>query len=361
MVQNLELHLAMTWQFPDIPTLVKRTANDMEAMLEGSNALILGTERFIAEAYVGAVYENYEQGKILERDLLPLPGCSEKTVFRWGATLNVKRKDPGYASGIITLTGVNGVVVPLGTIFSIPNGTLFETLAEVVIAGGTANVAVRAQTTGPKGNAPSPTTLTLVSFVADLDTNATALAGLSGGVDEEDIEAWRRRIVARLQSGPLYGKKGDYALWALEVAGVTRAWEYYGWNGSESILVIFVMDGQDPITPNGAKITEVEDYLNTVAPHPMVVTADAPEFYEIDLSIEIYPDTAAMRAKVTQSIISFFNTNDNFNPGEPFRKSSIEKAIDATTGLQWRKVHIPVDDVPLSYNQLPVPGLISFV
>src|SRR3546814_16959671 len=60
---------------------------------------------------------------------------------------------------------------------------------------------------------------------------AVAVGGLAGGADEEADDALRARLIGRIQKPVSGGKKTDYEVWALEVAGVTRSWVYPGWPG----------------------------------------------------------------------------------------------------------------------------------
>ena len=84
---------------------------------------------------------------------------------------------------------------------------------------------------------------------------------LDGGVDTENDDDLRARILFRIHQPPMGGDADDYVAWALSVPGVTRAWAATEM-GIGTVTVRFMMDelraDQDGF-PNGDDIVMVEN------------------------------------------------------------------------------------------------------
>ena len=64
---------------------------------------------------------------------------------------------------------------------------------------------------------------------------------MTGGVEAENDDDLRARILQRIQNPPMGGAQADYVTWALAVPGVTRAWAAPE-QGIGTITVRFLMD-----------------------------------------------------------------------------------------------------------------------
>jgi uncharacterized phage protein gp47/JayE len=145
---------------------------------------------------------------------------------RWGASYGLARTPGARASGIVTLTGTSGYVVPAGTVFTRPDDKAeFSTLASATLVDGTATVAVQAKLAGIAGNAAAGTILSATQGLPSAAGSIVVGAGgLAGGADRERDEPYRARLLDRLRRPPHGGSANDYVQWALELPGVTRAW-----------------------------------------------------------------------------------------------------------------------------------------
>ena len=83
-------------------------------------------------------------------------------------------------------------------------------------------------------------TLRLMSPVPGVHNELTVgSAGLNGGADQETEPERLVRLLTRIQNPPHGGNPADYAMWAMEVAGVTRAWGYRAPHGACTAGVAF--------------------------------------------------------------------------------------------------------------------------
>lgn len=170
-----------------------------------------------------------------------------------GERESVYRREANQASGILTVTGTPGTVIPSGFQFAttadITASVIFETTQEYTLAGEedddgnvTMEIAVSAVEGGTAGNVAADTIKIMVSPINDISyiTNDEAT---SGGTETEDDEAYRARIIAKMRSGEsATGCNADYIRWAKEVPGVGQAICDPEWNDPSLPEVFHYLD-----------------------------------------------------------------------------------------------------------------------
>jgi uncharacterized phage protein gp47/JayE len=183
--------------------------------------------------------------------------------------------------------------------------------------------------------------------------------GLTGGFDIESDDELRARLFQRLQNPPAGGADHDYERWALEVAGVTRAWVEPLWLGGGTVGVFIAADNAPggPI-PDQALVDAVQAYIDERAPVTATVYALAPVAVALDLTLEIAPDTAELRAAIETEIEDMLQ--DEAVPGATLYLAQIHRAIAAAEGWTNYTLVSPVADVVHSANELAVPGVITW-
>jgi hypothetical protein len=87
---------------------------------------------------------------------------------------------------------------------------------------------VVAQTAGIAGNLNVGDTLTLDEPITGVGNSWTVQAVAVIGTDQEDLEAYRRRVLLEIQTVGGGGNGVDYRTWAEETTGVFRAFPYAG-------------------------------------------------------------------------------------------------------------------------------------
>jgi hypothetical protein len=155
--------------------------------------------------------------------------ASEEGLLIIGANYGVVR-DPATAAILAAqITGTDGTnILGTSTYTGDPNGERYNQEASVIIAGGVATIAVEAQDTGVSGNLNVGDTMTIGAQIAGAASFATVTAITQLGTEEEDLEAYRARVLAEIRSQGGGGNTSDYKEWAEDADGVKEAYPYAG-------------------------------------------------------------------------------------------------------------------------------------
>jgi uncharacterized phage protein gp47/JayE len=350
----------MAFPRPTLGELVDRIQQDFVSRLELVGAVLRRSVVYVLSRVIaGAVHLVFGRLDFLARQLFP-DTAEEEGLLRFGSLFGVNRTPAEYASGDVVLTGVNASVVPVDTVLLRSDGVEYTTDAEATIASGTATVAVTAVLAGDDGNCDDGVVLTFESPVAGVDSEATVdTDGLSGGTDQEDIEDYRVRVLARMADPPQGGSDADYVAWAKEVSGVTRAWVTPLGMGAGTVVVRFVRDNDVSLIPDAGEVTTVQDYLDDLKPSHATVYVVAPTALARTFTIEITPDTSATRAAVTAELADLISREGE--PGGTLLLSSIRTAIGIADGVTDYVLTVPAADTTHTANQIPIPGTITWV
>ena len=283
---------------PTVSEIYERIVADMESRLTG-NVTILRRAllRILAVVFAGAVHILYGYLTFVGDEALMIDQAPRDWLERHGFIWGVDRKAAAFATGTFTFSGTDTTVIPAGTrVARDSDGIEYATDALGTITGGVAHIAATAVEAGVAGNMTDPTDVSLVEPIAGI-TGVILNGDFADGADEENDEDYRARILLRVQEPPAGGTAADFERWALEVAGVDKAWTF-------------------PITPSAGSVTVA--YLGTAASatveayieERMPVTTDL--FIEkltgsafilpFDMYIQIAPNTPEQRAAITASL-----------------------------------------------------------
>jgi uncharacterized phage protein gp47/JayE len=245
---------------PTLATLISQAEANFNTRIPGADARLRNSVlNTMARVVAGQSHLLHNYLDWIARQAIPDTADAEN-LDNWGSVWGVTRIAASKAAGNVTFTGTDGVTVPTGTELQRADGILFVTTADVTISGSTGTAAAEARLGGLNGNTAAGVTVNMISPVAGVNSAAVAAAGgLVGGLDAETDEAYRARILARIQAPPHGGSKTDYEQWALGVAGVTRAWVYPIELGRGTVTVRFVRDNNTTPTPQNL-LTFSEDF-----------------------------------------------------------------------------------------------------
>jgi uncharacterized phage protein gp47/JayE len=219
------------------------------------------------------------------------------------------RKMATLATGSANLLGTSGTVVPMATRLGTGTGGQsvieFETTEEIVLGPAETVVAIRALDPGALGNLEPGNPLTVVTTVPGLAS--AEVVETHGGVDEENDDDLRFRVLERIRNPPMGGSQEDYVNWALRVPGVTRAWCEPLGMGMGTVIVRFMMDvlrSQNDGFPTPFDVHTVRQYIDTVRP---VAVKDffvvAPLRQRVDFVLSnVEPDSSATRAAIEANV-----------------------------------------------------------
>jgi uncharacterized phage protein gp47/JayE len=233
----------------------------------------------------------------LELDELFPDTASIDGLLRWGAILDLPRKGatPSRKAKALRVFGIATTAITLGETLSAANGTQYQVNeTETVGAGGFVDVDVLAISTGSATRLEAGDELDFDAPPADIDGTAELQIDLDeGGEDQEDVEAYRVRILDRMAQPGMGGNANDYRQWAKEVDDVATAYVYPLRGGVGSVDLAFLATGSGSVrAPSGASVTEVSDYIHSVRPVSMrdfrVLEAVAVE-QDIELAVRTRP------------------------------------------------------------------------
>ncbi len=296
----------MPWSTPTLLSVRQQNRDYIAAKL-GVAILPNGEVRVLADANGGNAHLNLQY--LDWQALQYLPDTAEQqfldkwaTIYLVNADGSRGRKSATFAAGTATINGIPGTVFPAGSQLLYGN-VGFETTAAITIGPGATPVSVRALDAGAVGNlAPGATLAIAVAVAGIFGTGGAAVISLTGGADEETDDELRVRVLQRIRQPPMGGDADDYVAWALEVAGVTRAWCSPIEMGMGTVTVRFMCDdlraGQGGF-PLPVDVAAVQAYLNSVRPVTADVFALAPLAQPVSFTVQaLAGDSPALRGAI---------------------------------------------------------------
>ena len=348
----------MPFSRPPLQELVNRTLADAQARL-GTDELVRREDlQVLARVLAGASHGLHGYIDWLSQQVI-FDTAEAEFLERWASIWGVSRKPAAAAVGAVTLAGTTGTLVPAGTLLVRADGAEYETDADVTLAGGTAEPAITALVAGQDGNAAAASTLTIATPIAGVSSTATVTAGaLTGGADIETDDDLRARFLARLRQPPQGGADYDYIAWALEVPGVTRAWVYPAELGLGTVTVRFVRDDDASLIPDAAEVLAVQEHIDSVRPVTAQLTVVAPVAVPLNFTIDITPDTAAIRTAIEAELRDLLLREAE--PGATILLSHIREAISLATGETDHILTAPAANVTHTTGQMATFGTITW-
>ena len=302
------------------------------------------------------------------RQAIPITS-SDEFLDGWLNTYGLLRKPASAAFGTVNGTGVAGSVLASGTLLQTADSLQYKVTADAVVAAGGAVVAqLIALLPGAASNAPGGTELQLVSPVTGIDSTfvADAVSGLSGGADVETDPEAIYRLQQRLSNEPMGGSPADYARWALQVPGITRAWGLRNPAGATSAGVIIMADGNTNNygLPTEAQRQQVYDYIadpRRGPPDELFVIVPTPVV--TDWTVSVVPDTNATRTEVQSAITNVYSRESV--PGGSIPYSHFGEAISGVVGEYNHSIIAPIITSggmlhAGAFDRLLVPGTVGF-
>lgn len=290
-------------------------------------------------------------------------------LLRWGNLFGVVRTDATFAQLNVTFTGTTGGTVLVDTILQRDDGVLYKLNAEVIVPpAATAVGIVTAEEPEAIANFTTfPGALSLQSPIAGVETDVAVDSTNVEAEDQETIEAYRARVIQRMQQPPAGGNPQDYVSFVLAVPGITRAWVLPGNRGEGTVDTTGVEDGNAPasIIPSPAKVAEIQVAVDLKKP----VTADHIAFAPIEFTmnpvIALKPNTTdvqnAVIAELNDMLLreaqvrgGFKEVGTTFDGVVPLSK--INEAISLADGEEDHVLTSPTTDVQPSQGGLVTLG-----
>ncbi|MDR1946630.1 MAG: baseplate J/gp47 family protein [Desulfovibrio sp.] len=352
----------MPWDRPTLKKLHERILRDFSGrLLDGGPVLARSVIAVLARIWAGACHLLH--GLLDWIFLQVFADTAEGTYLeRWARVWGIYRKGAAASVGTALFQGIDGAVLPAGSILiHQPSGQRYALAVDAELVDGQAGVQVRALEPGSAGDLPAGAPLSLIAPVAGVRADAVvAEGGLTGGVDAEGDEPLRARLLARLRRPPRGGAAHDYVAWALEVPGVTRAWCYPLGMGIGTVSLTFVTDDAPggPI-PTPEMVQRVQEHIDPLKPATAKeFLAFAPEPLPVLLRVSVIPDTSAVRAAVSAEIGDLFAREAA--PGITILRSHIDEAISLAAGETDHALHEPEANIVVPDGYFPMLEPIDF-
>lgn len=350
----------MTISKPTIQEIKDRQVNDLKVALNSPEFLDGSFAKAISDAQSGGMFSIYGLLQRLSEIVLPDQAVGE-FLNRWSAIWKISRIAATYASGNITFTGTDTTVIPSGTQFISDDDITYKTTIQGTISSGSATVAAIALAPGSKGNKAAAVTMTMLSPIAGVDSTVTvANGGLTAGADQESDESLLARLLQRIQSPPHGGSQDDYETWGLAISGVGKIWVFPNAGGNGTVHVFAVTNDEANLIPDGAKITEIQTYIDDKNRRPVTanVTVFAPTAVTRDFTIRVTPATDEIKAAVEANLKQLLIRDRE--PGGKLLISRVREAVSTAAGETDNEVVSPSADVQYSTGEIPVFGTITW-
>jgi uncharacterized phage protein gp47/JayE len=277
------------------------------------------------------------------------------------------RKLSTLASGTITATGTQGIVVPMGselisapTIPGVP-AIMYQTMQTVIMSAGPTPISVQALDPGSAGNLLYGTVISFSPIIPSIDMDTTVIE-MFGGTDTETDDELRARILQRIQEPPMGGDATDYEAWALQVPGVTRAWSSPLEMGIGTVTIRFMMDdlrADNYGLPTDDDVVTVATYMNTKRPVAVKdFYVEAPIPFPLALHINnLSVDDDGTRASIANELQSMLY--EKTFPGCTVYRSWVEAAISNAINVDHYELVFDTTPMP-SPGHLPILGSIIY-
>ena len=346
---------------PTLAALVERIRTDVLSRLVNDDSLRRTEAEVYSRALAGAVHGLYGYIEWAVRQIA-YDTAEQEMLVRWASMWKIDRKAAAPATGDVTFAVQVGAVIPASTLLQALDGVQYVTTVEVTAISTSAVAPVEAVEPAAAGNRAAGQTLNLVSPVPGVETLATA-GLLSGGADVEQDDALRARFLSRIQTPPQGGAAPDYVAWALQVAGVTRAWVYPQELGLGTVTVRFVRDNDGAgaaIIPDAPEVAAVQAHINTVRPVTATTYVLAPTAVPLNFTISgLVPATAEVQAAVQAELQDLLLREAE--PGGTLLLSHIRAAISAAAGENDYALVSPSANVVNTTGNMSTMGSITWL
>ncbi|HHE72124.1 MAG TPA: hypothetical protein ENL34_07600, partial [Chloroflexi bacterium] len=200
----------------------------------------------------------------------------------------------------LNVTGtLAGAAVEAGDVLVHVDGTQFQITEDVTIGSATVAVSVAALTKGIVGNKLTGDVMDFESAPANIETEATLVSDLDGGLDQETNAELLERVQYAYRNPPAGGRCADYWAWAMAIAGVGSAYCYgpssYALDGRRGLGIVDVAilaQGQTGADrrPTAALVQTVQDALDLLRPvHAKAGLALRPSATAQDIDVTLTP------------------------------------------------------------------------
>lgn len=308
-----------------------------------------GTDHYIIGDAIGKLAEMASYNAIVAADAQMADTATGEDLYRIASIYGLSLRPAGGSAGYLVLTASNTTAIVSGQQLIDPTGLRYQ----VIIGGSYSDqdsVPIASIDTGSGTNIAAGTMLRWVSPPAYVDSKApVATGGMTGGVDAEDDEGLRSRLLEKLRNPAGGGNWSQFAQTAEESSTtVQKAFVYPAYNGPSTVMVAVA---GAPTTTNKNRDVNSLVVSGTVKP---AVQAMAFEGVEVRVStVQNYPISVSIGLSLPASTsASPPGPGGGWLDGTPFPNYSPNSAVYAVTSNAQFTVYS---------NAAPLVGVSRFV
>lgn len=266
---------------PAYAALIERMRDDFVAQWTGVTQDIEGSDlRHYIDSQGTLNNAAYAYAEGILQEIVPTTASLEGLKV-WGQVFATPQKPASAAVGSAVGEATQFLGLTTGTLLTSEDGGVYEVSVDAVAdIDGVLTISVRALDTGTAYNLDAGASLTLVTPEPGVeDTFIVAFPGVVGA-DDEDVEAYRARIIGLFRYPPQGGALHDCRRWALEVPGVARAWALPADVVGLGSIVVYVATAEDEVVPPDELLEQVRAHItarkredaNVIVAAPAVVS-----------------------------------------------------------------------------------------
>ncbi len=248
--------------------------------------------------------------------------------------------------------------IPSGTVCTDAGLVRFVTLEACTIPAGEtyADAQAEAEAAGIGGNALAGT-ITLMTRAPVSVAGVTNPEAFVGGIDPEDDETYRQRILDSYRRLPNGANAAWYEVRALEVEGVAAVSVLPRWQGIGTVGVV-IAAGQG--MPDETLLQAVEEVLEPAREIATDVTVLKPTEVSVPVTVQVQVaqgfDPATVLLNVRTVITQYFNGT---LLGKQLYRAALGQLVYSVPGVENYVLAAPSSDIVVTARQLPVLGALS--
>ncbi|MBP0725527.1 baseplate J/gp47 family protein [Bacillus sp. RG28] len=286
----------------------------------------MATKLEIMQRMISAIGPNYDtsQGSFLFDAISAVATALEDTYFQLDSFLDkafldtsydsylerlvgmfgIYRKSATQSTTILTISGVDGTMIPTGSRFY-ANDIYFSSTTGATISGGVASVAVTCEVAGTQGNIPANSIVNIVNPITGV-INITNSSAVNNGTDIETDDLLRSRAYVQIQQPPSSGNINDYRRWCLEVPGVGGVTILPLWNGNGTIKCVIVNSSMR--AADTSLLTALQNNVEAKRPIGATVTYVSATELPLNISVKITLAPGFTNQQVTSNITNILTS-----------------------------------------------------
>lgn len=337
---------------------------EMTAIFEKETGIALAGDGDMAVrlyAVAAQIYALYIQADWVNRQCFPQSAEGEY-LDKHAQLRGLERREAVAAEGTIRFQTDSAaqadLTIPAGTVCMTAGLIRFETTQEVTLQAGETQVDAPAVALEPgtAGNVAAGTIRAMAVAPVGIG-RCTNPEGFSGGLDAEDDETLRARVLETFQRMPNGANAAYYEQSAMSFPQVAAAAVVSRPRGVGSVDVVVATSAG---VPDEELLGELQAYFEERREIAVDVQVRAPEVQNVDVTAQIQTaanrDGDTVRQNVEQAIRSWFNGQ---RLGQNILRAKLGQLIYEVDGVENYTLTAPAADVTVEHDVLPQLNTVS--